>query len=151
MGKNKKENFIFTLICCALMVFGMASYNNILQNGFRYDSIKDILVAFIPVFCIALAIDWFLVSKFAKSIVSKIISTNDPLIKKILFTSFFMVVGMCFSMSLIISIIHYGISTDFLIKFAEALLKNFIFALPLQLIIVGPIARTIFFKVCPAS
>lgn len=150
MGRNKKENFIFTLICCALMVFGMDVYNVLLRNGFTPSFLTDVLIGFIPVFCIALIVDWFFIGKIAKSFVAKLVTADSPLIKKILLTSFFMVCGMCFSMSLLTSIIHQGISADFLMNFVQALTKNFIFALPLQLIIVGPIARTIFFKLYPA-
>ncbi|ADL53906.1 DUF2798 domain-containing protein [Clostridium cellulovorans] len=149
MGKNKRENFIFTLICCTLMVLGMDAYNVLLRNGVTTSFLKDVLIGFVPVFCIALFIDWFFVGKVAKSFVSKLVTAESPLIKKILLTSFFMVCGMCFSMSLITSIIHQGISTDFLINFVQALSKNFLFALPLQLVIVGPIARAIFFKLYP--
>lgn len=152
MGKNKKENFIFTLICCALMVLGMASYNGILRNGFTNNLISDILISYIPIFCIAIIIDWFFIGRIAKSIVSKIVQANDPLIKKVLLTSSFMVIGMCFCMSLITSIITIGVvSTEFPLEFIKALGRNFIFALPLQLIIVGPIARSIFFKMYPAN
>lgn len=150
MGKNKKENFIFTVICCALMVLGMDAYNVILRNGFTNDFFKEVLIGFVPVFFVGLIIDWFLVGKIAKSAVVKIIKVNDPLIKRILLTSFFMVCGMCFSMSLLSSIITLGISSDFLLKFIQVLGRNFVFALPLQLIIVGPIARSIFFNLYPA-
>jgi hypothetical protein len=72
------------------------------------------------------------------------------MIKRILLISFFMVCGMCFCISLITSIIFQGISPEFPLIFITILLRNFIFALPLQLIIVGPLARTIFFKLYPA-
>jgi len=150
MGKNKKENFIFTLICCALMVLGMTIYNIILRNGLSNSLLKDVVLGFLPIFCIALILDWFIVAKIAKSFVAKLVDHDSPLIKKILFTSFFMVCGMCFSLSLITLIIHQGISSDLPMSFATTLLRNFICALPLQLIIVGPIARAIFFKIYPA-
>jgi hypothetical protein len=149
MGKNKKENFIFTLICCALMVLGMDLYNGILQNGFNNSLFIGILRPYIPIFCIALIIDWFLIGKLAKSLVAKLVSNNDPLIKKILLTSTFMVCGMCFSMSFIVSLIHMTIPSEFPLQFVKTLGLNFICALPLQLIIVGPIARGIFFKIYP--
>lgn len=150
MGKNKRENFIFTLICCALMVFGMTAYNVILRNGLNSSFIKDVLLGFLPVFCVALIVDWFCVGKIAKSIVATLVNENTKIIKRVLLISFFMVCGMCFSMTLITLIIHQGISIEFLGTFAGALLRNFIFALPLQLVIVGPFARTIFFKLYPA-
>jgi hypothetical protein len=151
MGKNKKENFIFTVICCILMVLGMTIYNVILRNGLSSSLVTDILIGFVPIFFIALIVDWFLVGKVAKSIVSRLVAPNSPLIKKILLTSTFMVCGMCFSMTLITLIIHQGLSSQFPSMFIGALLKNFIVALPLQLIIVGPIARGIFFKFYPAN
>jgi hypothetical protein len=150
MGKNKKENFIFTLICCGLMVLLMDSYNVILRNGLNSSFPKDILIGFFPVFCIALIIDWFFVGKIAKSIVSKLVNDDSPMIKRILLISFFMVCGMCFCISLITSMVFQGISPEFPLIFIRILLRNFIFALPLQLIIVGPLARTIFFKLYPA-
>jgi hypothetical protein len=149
MGKNKKENFIFTLICCALMVLGMALYNGILENGFTNNLFVGILIPYVPIFCIALILDWFLVGKLAKGIVAKIVKDKDPLIKKILLISFFMVLGMCFCMSLIISIIHMSSPSQFPLEFAKTLSMNFICAMPLQLLIVGPIARGLFFKMYP--
>ncbi|EKQ57455.1 MULTISPECIES: DUF2798 domain-containing protein [unclassified Clostridium] len=150
MGKNKKENFVFTLICCTLMVLGMTIYNVILRNGLSSSITTDVVIGFLPIFCIALIVDWFLVGKIAKSIVSKLVNHDSPIIKKILLTSFFMVCGMCFSLSLITLIIHQGISRELPLNFAITLIRNFICALPLQLIIVGPIARAIFFKLYPA-
>lgn len=149
MGKNKKENFIFTLICCFLMVLGMSIYNVILMNGLNNSLFKDVLIGFLPIFIIALAVDWFLVGKIAKSFVAKLVDHKSPLIKKILLTSFFMVCGMCFCMSFISMLIHQGFSSDFPLMFLRTLARNFIFALPLQLIIVGPTARTVFFKIYP--
>jgi len=151
MGKNKKENFIFTLICCALMVLGMDLYNGILTNGFTSDLFIGILIPYLPIFCIALILDWFLVGKLAKGLVAKIVNDNDPMIKKVLFISFFMVCGMCFCMSLIVSIIHMSSPSQFPLQFAKTLGMNFICALPLQLLIVGPIARGLFFKIYPAN
>ena len=149
MGRNKKENFIFTVICCGLMVLGMASYNAILRNGFTATFFKELLIVFVPVFCLGLILDWFVVSKITKLFVAKIVKDSDPIIKKILFISFFMVSGMCLSMSFITLMIDQGISVVFSLQFLKVLGTNFIFALPLQLMIVGPISRYIFFKICP--
>ena len=68
MGKNKMENFIFTSIVCFFMILGMSSYNSILKNGFNSSIISGVFVPFIPIFFIALAIDWFLVGPLAKKI-----------------------------------------------------------------------------------
>lgn len=151
VGKNKMENFIFTMICCFLMVFGMSTYNSILKNGFNSSFVSGLMIPLVPVFFIALAIDWFLVGPVAKGLVKKIVNENTVLIKKILLISFFMVTGMSMCMSFIATIIGHGINADFLSLFLKTELKNFACALPLQLILVGPFSRIIFFKVFPVE
>jgi hypothetical protein len=151
MGKNKKENFIFTLICCALMVFGMSLYNGILSNGFNSSLLIGTLIPFVPIFCVALILDWFFVGKIAKGLVAKLVNHDDPLLKRILLTSTFMLCGMVFCMSLLSSIVHMTTLSQLPLLFIKTIGMNFIFALPLNLIIVGPIARGIFFKMYPIS
>lgn len=108
-----------------------------------------ILIPYVSIFCVALILHWFLVGKLAKGLVAKIVNDNDPLLKKVLLISFFIVYGMCFCMSLIISIIHITTSSEFPLQFVKTLGMNFICAVLLQLLIVGPVARGIFFKVYP--
>ena len=91
MGKNKKEKFVFTLMMCALMVFIMSAYNIFLLEGFSNNFLKDLLIGFLPGFCVALFLDVFVVGKIAKSLHSKIVKEDDALIKKIILMSFFMV------------------------------------------------------------
>ena len=131
------------------MVLGMTFFNVILREGIHNLNFKDIMIGFVPIFFIALVTDWFLVGKIAKSIAAKVSKEHFPIIMKVLIISFFMVCGMCFSMTLITSILHTGISANLPILFANALWKNFLAAIFLQFIIVGPIARTIFFKAFP--
>jgi len=149
MGKNKMENFIFTMICCFLMVFGMSFYNSVLKTGFNSSFVLRILITFIPVFFIALIIDWFLVGPIAKKLVKKLVNENTSFIKKILLISLFMVTGMSICMSLIATIIEFGLNSDFLLIFIKTELRNIAFALPLQLALVGPLARFVFLKVFP--
>ena len=74
---------------------------------------------------------------------------NTIFIKKILLISFFMVTGMSLCMSFLATIAEYGLKSGFITMFMKTELKNFIMAFPLQIILVGPIARFIFFKVFP--
>ena len=149
MGKNKMENFIFTALVCFFMIFGMSSYNSILKHGFNSSIISGVLIPFVPIYCIALAIDWFFVGPLAKNFAGKLTNENTIFIKKILLISFFMVTGMSLCMSFLATIAEYGLKCGFITMFMKTELKNFIMAFPLQIILVGPIARFIFFKVFP--
>ncbi|WP_024954036.1 DUF2798 domain-containing protein [Sulfurospirillum arcachonense] len=149
MGNNKKENFIFGLIACSLMVLGMVTYNAILSNGIQSHLVQEVALMYVPVFCLALFYEWFIVSKIARRLVSKIVSQDDPLVKKILFMSFFMVTGMCFLMTLSVVLISKPYTDNFMDIFLITFVKNFIVALPLQLLVAGPIARLVFFKIYP--
>lgn len=149
MGRNKMENFIFTAIVCFFMILGMSTYNSILKNGFNISMISGILVPFVPIYFIALAIDWFFVGPVAKSISGKLTNENTVFIKKILLISLFMVTGMSLCMSFLATIIEYGLKSGFLAVFVKIEFRNFIMALPLQLILVGPISRFIFLNIFP--
>ena len=151
MGKNKMENFIFTSIVCFFMILGMSSYNSILKNGFNSSIISGVFIPFIPIFFIALAIDWFLVGPLAKKIAGFLTNENTVFIKKILLISFFMVTGMSLCMSFLATILGYGLKSGFLVMFIKTELKNFIMAFPLQIILAGPLSRLIFFKIFPVE
>lgn len=151
MGKNKMENFIFTTIVCFFMILGMSSYNSILKHGFNSSVILGVLVPFVPVYFIALGIDWFFVGPIAKKVAGKLTNENTVFIKKILLISLFMVIGMSVCMSFIATIIDHGFNSGFLSVFIKTELKNFVMAFPLQVILVGPIARLIFFKIFPVK
>lgn len=91
---------------CALMVLGMSGYNVILIKGFTNEVIKDVLIGYIPTFIVALIVEIFIVGKIAKGIVHRMLKDNDPLFKRILLTSLFMVSGMVLCMSLYGALIH---------------------------------------------
>jgi len=149
LGKNKLESFIFTAIVCFFMILGMSSYNSILKNGFNSSIILGVLIPLIPVYLVALAIDWFFIGPLAKKAAHKFTNKDTAFIKKILLISLFMVVGMSFCMSFLATTLEYGVNSEFLNIFIKTELKNFIMALPLQIILVGPLARTIFFRIFP--
>lgn len=147
MGKNKKEQLVFTTLTCACMVLGMSIYNVLLMNGFTSNVFVDVAIGFVPAFIVGLLLDIFVVGKISKSFVSKFVKQGDPLIKKILFMSFFMVTGMVLLMSFYGAIMNVGISSELPSAYIRGVGFNFIAALPLQLLIVGPIVRLIFVKI----
>ena len=151
MGKNKTEKFIFTLMMCACMVLGMTIYNMILVKGFTTEIFSDLLYEYWPGFIVALILDIFIVGKIAKFFASKLVKENDPMIKRILLISSFMVCGMVLCMSFYGAFINIGFSPILPYAYINAIWKNFIVALPLNLLIVSPLVRTLFIKIFPQT
>lgn len=151
MGRNKKEAMLFTFIMCALMVLGMSIYNVVLLEGWSGSVFKEVVIGYLPAFIVAFILDVFVVGKVAKGIAHKLIKDNDPMIKRIMCISFFMVTGMVLFMSFYGALLHVGFSSDLPMAYLSAIGKNFIFALPLQIILVGPLTRFIFVKITPAA
>ncbi|MCL6604420.1 MAG: DUF2798 domain-containing protein [Paenibacillus sp.] len=150
MGNNKKEALIFTTIMCALMVLGMSIYNMILLEGLSSSLFKNVAIGYLPAFIIALILDVFIVGKIAKGIAHRLVKDTDPMYKKILLISSLMVTGMVLFMSFYGAVIHVGFTADLPMAYLSAVGKNFICALPLQLLLVGPLTRFIFIKVTPS-
>lgn len=147
---TKKESIQFGFIMCFGMVFFMTIYNFYL-NGMLgeltfIEGVSDLFIGFI----IAFILDLFIVGPNAKKIALKLTAKTSNKLYKILSISICMVIGMAFFMSiygLVTNYIHNGyhansIMSDFLSVFG----KNFIVALPLQIIIMGPLVRFIFVK-----
>nr|WP_207952198.1 DUF2798 domain-containing protein [Paenibacillus turpanensis] len=134
---------------CALMVLGMSFYNMILMQGFTGAIWLQVAAGYVPGFIVALILDVFVVGKIAKGLTGKLVKPSDPLVKRIMFMSVFMVTGMVFFMSAFGALMQSGFSASFLPSYGSLLWKNFICALPLQLLIVGPITRVIFMRLYP--
>lgn len=134
---------------CALMVLGMSIYNVMLMKGASLQLLWDVIAGYVPAFLVALILDIFVVGKVAKLCANKIIPAKKPTIKKVLLISFFMVSGMVLLMSLYGALLHVGLSDKLPQAYLTAVWTNFVCALPLQLLIVGPITRSIFNKLFP--
>ena len=148
MPTTKKESLIFTIMMCAFMVFCMSIYNVSLHTGgFSKEVIIDSLVGFPLTFVVAMVCDWFIVSRPAKAIAFKFIKEEDKQIKIAVLISVFMVCGMVLCMSMFGALHNVGLTADLPSAYITAIGMNFIVALPLQLLIAGPIIRFIFGKV----
>ncbi|MTD42001.1 DUF2798 domain-containing protein [Erwinia sp. CPCC 100877] len=140
MPTNKKEGILFTSLMCFLMVLGMSLYNLFLHDDL---SIGSLLQGLVPGFVVAFILDTFVVGVIAKKIAFKLPINKEKRYQVILSISFFMVLGMVSLMSLFGIIIEGGIPADLGIAYLQAWKMNFIVALPYQLLIVGPISRTV--------
>jgi hypothetical protein len=147
---TKKEDFYFGLMMCCGMVIFMTFYNLFTHGLIGTVSLKEILAQLVLVFIIASLLELFIVGPVAKKIAFSLPYDKSKKVFVILSLAFFMVSGMVLCMSL------YGLGSAYLSDslIGESLLasyfslvfKNFIFAFPLQLIIVGPIVRYLFVK-----
>ncbi|AIQ20386.1 hypothetical protein H70357_29530 [Paenibacillus sp. FSL H7-0357] len=151
MGRNKKEALVFTCMMCVLMVVGMSFYNVMLNTGLTHTLFRDVAIGLLPALVVALFCDVVIVSKAAKGLAFRLVKPADPMIKKVLFISFFMVCGMVLCMSLYGTLAHYGFGDNFLRHYLSTAGLNIICALPLQLIVVGPLTRFLFTRIYPVN
>lgn len=149
MGETKFQKFIFTLMMCFTMVLGMTIYNMILNEGFSDQFFIHLLKDFWLGFFVALILDVFIVGKIAKPIAFKIVKPNKDTkkIKIILAISSCMVIGMVLFMSMYGAITAVGFNSTALKIYPLCVARNFIMALPLNMLIVSPLVRFLFGKI----
>ena len=125
----------------------------ILNEGFHSNLLNNLLKDFWLGFIVALLLDIFIVGKLAKPLAFKIVKPTKETkqIKIILAISSCMVVGIVLFMSIFGAIVSSGFTIDALKLYPLCVLRNFIMALPLNLLIVSPIVRFIFNKMFPVK
>ncbi|MCE4045784.1 DUF2798 domain-containing protein [Lysinibacillus fusiformis] len=155
MPTTRKESLYFGLIMCFGMVLFMTLYNFYLNDTFGQISFLGGITDFLIGFIVAIILDLYLVGPIAKKIAFKLTANTSNVLFKILTRSTCMVIGMAFFMSiygLITSYFHNGLYSNSIIKeFLSVFCRNFIVALPLQIIIMGPIVRFLFNKFIKTS
>ena len=112
--------------------------------------ILDVAVGLLPALAVALFCDIVVVGRIAKGLAFKIVKPSAPQIRKILTISCFMVCGMVILMSLYGTLAHFGFGDNFFRHYFSILGLNFICALPLQLLVAGPLTRFLFSRMFPA-
>lgn len=145
MPKTKIEKIFFTAITAFMMVYFMTLYNTVLATG-KFSNLtflvalKSMWVEFIVIFLCA----YFVSSRLAQKCAFKIVEKGDrPIFIIIVIQIFTVVFQVVFASA--IGVWHgYGFTSNFVPDYIVTYCKNFIMAMPLQLIIVGPIARKIF-------
>ena len=144
MPTNKKEGIIFTTIMCFMMVLGMSMYNLLLHDHF---GLVPLVVGLVPGFVVAFILDVFVVGVIAKKIAFRLPIKKGNKLQLILTISSLMVLGMVTFMSLFGVLMEGGIPDNLWAAYSEAWRMNVIVALPLQLLVVGPVPRTILGKI----
>lgn len=154
MPQNKRESLVYTVMMCFTMVLWMSMYNVTLHMGyFGLDVIREGWIGFPIAYIVAMMLDWFLVSKIAKGFAFKYLVKPDSSGRsKVIAVSCCMVVPMVFFMSLYGAVeasVSAGTWSNVWIIWLTNIPKNFIMALPFQLLIAGPVIRKLFRAVFP--
>ncbi|MCD8900350.1 DUF2798 domain-containing protein [Staphylococcus gallinarum] len=148
MPTTKKESLQFGFIMCFGMVFLMTIYNLCINETITKVSFLEVVYNFIIAFVLAFILDLFIVGPSAKKVALYLTAKSDKKIFKILAISIFMVLGMAGCMSiygLVSGYIHNGFyANSVILDYLSVFSKNVIFALPLQILIMGPLVRYIF-------
>ena len=135
MPQNKRESLIFTVMMCFFMVFFMSIYNVACHHGaLNLEIVKDAWIGFPIAYCFAMCCDWFLVSGLAKGFAFRFLvkPESEP-----------------FKKAIAVSVSGGAGWNQLLLIWITNIPRNFIMALPLQLLIAGPFIRGLFRKLFP--
>lgn len=145
MPKTKFESVIFTAITAWLMVYIMTLYNTVLASGVFVNAtfltaLKGMWLEFVIIFLCA----YFISSHVAKYFAFRVVKPSDRSICVILAIQTFTVIFQV-ALASILGVWHgYGFTGQFVPNYLAVYCRNFIMALPVQLFLVGPIARALF-------
>ena len=142
MPTNRKENIVFGISMCVIMVFFMGLLNiSIHLGGFNLNSIKTTFVAFPVTLIIAYILETFIVGKINHILLGKFVKETDSKNAYILFNCFFIVTMMSLVMTIIGGLLGgdnlQTIFTEFFIRWP----RNFCAAFFLNILVAGPISR----------
>lgn len=156
MPQNKRESLIYTVLMCFVMVLWMSIYNVALQYGkLDFEVLAAAWIGFPIAYVFAMCCDWFFVSKLAKGFAfGFLVKLEDSVLKKVVCVSFCMVVPMVLIMSLYGAVegaVHTGGWNGILSAWLFNIPRNFVMALPLQLLIAGPLVRKVFRGLFPVG
>ncbi|WDT65618.1 DUF2798 domain-containing protein [Companilactobacillus crustorum] len=150
MPHNLKEEIVFTAIMAGLMVLVMTGYNVAMAQGLSNELPMAILSAYPLGLGVAIVLDLLIVGPIAKGLAFKYI-INDYMKKNTVLIGITISVLMIFGMVTLMS--FFGITVEgklsqghVLATYGHTWIFNLIVALPLQLLIVGPIARGVLGK-----
>ena len=138
MPRNKKEGIIFGVTMCFLMVCGMSTYNLALVGKLSF---AKFAIGLIPGFIVAFFFDTVIVGPIAKKLAFKLPIDRNNKLQTILAISFLMITGMVTFMSVFGLLMRPELPENIIHAYFTAWGMNFIAALPLQLLLVGPISR----------
>ena len=144
MPTNKKEGIIFGICMCLIMVFFMGLLNiSIHLGGFNLNSIKTCLIAFPVTFIIAYVLETFIVGRINGMLLAYFVSKKDSKNAYILFNCFFIVTMMSLLMTIVGGLLGRDTLQTVLGEFFIRWPRNFCAAFFLNILVAGPVSRTI--------
>ena len=156
MPMHKRESLIYTIMMCFTMVLWMSIYNVTLHMGtLNMETIKEAWLGFPIAYIFAMCCDWFVVSKAAKGFAFRfLVKPGDNGLKIAISVSCCMVIPMVIIMSFyggVEACVRSGAWSALPIIWLTNIPKNFIMALPFQLIVAGPLVRKVFRTAFPVG
>ncbi len=145
MPKTRGESIFFTAITAWMMVYVMTLYNTVLATGSFTNqtfliALKGMWIEYIIIALLA----YFVSGHLAKMCAFRVVQPGDRPIFIIFAIQTFTVIWQV-AFASILGVYHgYGFTANFIPDYLTTYCRNFIMAFPLQLIIVGPLARLIF-------
>ena len=145
MPKTRLESVFFTAITAWMMVYVMTLYNIVCATGnftnyTFWIALKGMWIEYIIIFLLA----YFVSGHIAKYFAFRIVQPGDRPIFIIFAIQTFTVVAQV-AFASVIGVFHgFGFTGNFIPNYLITYCKNFLMALPVQLFIVGPLARLIF-------
>lgn len=148
MPKTTFESVIFTAVTAWIMVYVMTLYNTVLATGTFVNAtfliaLKGMWLEFVVIFLCA----YFISSHVAGHFAFRVVKPGDRPIAIIFAIQTFTVVSQV-ALASILGVWHgYGFNSQFVPHYLITYCRNFILALPVQLLLAGPIARALFRRV----
>ena len=142
MPTNKKEELIFGITICLVMVFFMGLLNiSIHLGGFNLESIKTTFIAFPVTFIIAFILENLVIGKINHLLLKKFVARTDSSNAYILFNCFFIVTFMSLIMTIIGSFLGGDNAKTIFSEFFIRWPRNYCAAFFLNILVAGPISR----------
>lgn len=149
MPSNKREGIYFGLMMVFSMVFVMFFYNMYREGLLSTLTVSSALLHFALTFIVAFLLESFIVGPIARGIAFKLPYDKSKKVYVIIAVSTCMVTGMVICMSvfgLITALLSNSLEGPLLKNYFMLFIQNFVVAYPVQLLVVGPLARWILVK-----
>ncbi len=149
LPSNFKEGMVFTLLMSFFMASIMYLYNQAIHTGgLTWDTFKAYDYHFLIFWGIAYILALFVAHPLAEKMAFKVIEPSEkPFIINLVVSTF--TVCLMVAMMSVVGVITNAIMTntfnvDIILSYITSLFTGFIFALPLNILVVGPFVRWIF-------
>jgi hypothetical protein len=148
MGNKRLQDECFRLLMVFFMVFSMTTYNIAMVTGLTYHTFLETVQTMWPALIAAFLLQKFVAGPVAMKLLPNIVDMQSS---KPLFISVCMggltVLTMAPMMSLFGTLLRTGLGNETFLLWLQAVTRNFVFALCVQIFYVGPLVRLIHGKI----